>query len=335
MKKLLLLNILLWALQHTICGQTQAADKTQECWEKYDQKTLQLNALQLRSKLITDSLNTLIETLRTNTEHLTKRINRLSGDSAKYQPKIKIINNLEERTKHAEELSANLINDTTGNGFRKLSLIKKTDSINALLAKVNDLTKTSTELEGFKSANNKQLADLKSFYDVSFADLLKITSLDRLKNDSQVFTTLAKETDIPQTLNDLLLFKQAELLLSNKHNKATIESAIKTLQPIINREGTKQLVKLLNDYESLTKNVISTFNQIEKGNVLKAGKTPDLINGKKDKVLRAIEDCVYDNNIDLTRYVYLNQVITAVKKKKMKDVDDDIQEIIHQLETVN
>lgn len=255
----------------------------------------------------------------------------MSADSLKYQPKIKKIDDLEEKQKQAEQLSEKLKADTIGNASRKLRLEKQTDSIYILSAKVNELTSAVTDLEGFKTANMKHVTAFNNFYEASFAELLKTTSLDRLKSDSQTFTTLFKGTAIPQKINNLLIYKQAELLFISKHDKAKTEATKRALQPIMSLEGTRQLAKALDDYESLTNNLINTLNRIQQANALKAEKNEDLINGKKDKVLRAIEDCVYYNDIDLTRYIYLDQIITAVKKRKMKDIDADIQDLIKQL----
>ena len=165
--------------------------------------------------------------------------------------------------------------------------------------------------------------------------MIKATTIQILENDIRIIQTLnfdnEKRQIINEKINALLLYKRAEVLLTEKYDKNNIDKAKQSLQPIIQKEPVKLLIALFDEYWSHTINLKNTLKEIQKKNEMKAGSIEDLISDKKNSTLRMIENFVYDNEVDLTKYIYLNQILIELKNRKMKNVDADVQDLLGKL----
>jgi len=327
MKKVTFLFVFVLILANTVNAQKDLVNKLLEQADTIHKLS--------RSK---DSLTIVIKNLLDEKVRFISEIKRLKVDSSKLaniKPQIEQLNNLQKEVEQ-------LCKDTIGNA--KL----KNDQIQLRLVREN-ITNSISEINGLRGDINKckdkNLIYLRTLdygvtvirvrYQNSFDALTEILSEDDIDNDIKLLKILDIEnsfdTKLAVKMNDILLYKRAERLLTQKYSGTKISDAILALRSISTNENVKQLINSLEYYDVLNMNLKSVIKEIQEKNKLKTFPNRDLMSDKKDKTLRMIEDYIFELKVDLVKYSYLNSIINELKIRKMKDIDSDVQDILLKL----
>lgn len=205
-------------------------------------------------------------------------------------------------------------------------------STKTLISKIEDEKRALTnEKRVLDALKNKCLSILVNRYEFAFEFLTQNSSIETLSNDILLIESLDEKSILIPKLKNLKLFKEAEKSLSLKYDKEQNDGAHKSLQSILTEPSVVQLDKILQGYANNTKYLKNTITTIQKENSNKADKIEALIREKKTNTIKIIEDYVYDYEVDLTKYTYLNSVITKLKLRKLEKVDADVQDLLEEL----
>ncbi len=176
---------------------------------------------------------------------------------------------------------------------------------------------------------------LKNKYLDSFSFLISSSTILSLDNDVILLNLVKKDStsnlQIETKIREVGNYKQAESLLNEKFNKLTLGKYRQLLMSMGKYPECKDLMAILDDYESATINFKNLIIKLQKDNELKAGSINDLILEKNMKTIKTIEDFVFYNELDLNRYVYFDKIITQLKKRKMENADADVKDFLEML----
>jgi hypothetical protein len=307
------------------------------CCDRLEKKVVQVENLNNTIRDTTKSLNLIIKNLKFESDTLKTSVDRLRSESIKWLGYTADKKQVDKANEQFENLKKNTVSTATYKlQTEELDRNKKdlADCRN-LVSKKEDAVQAAEKVSRALQENvDKTLGLIDARYKKSFEELVKSTTPASLESDLVIIKNLdvnGSRTQLLERINELNLFKQAQALLGKKYDDAEINRAKSSLKPIMDEEAMKQLVKLLESYGGLSVNFKNTLLDIQKKNELKAGSSDDLISEKKSATLQVIEDFVYYTKVDLGKYVFINQIITELKNRKMTDVDADIKDLLQRL----
>lgn len=298
-----------------------------DCYERLENKAVEIERLKLKISHIRDSFGIIIRHLRDDSIRLLTTVQLLQADSvefARFQPEIKEL-------KKIRLSNETLLKDTIGMYQTKIRLQAFENNYSLLDQRIRVLSSDSANCVKINTKYENFIESFKGKFNASFMQLLESSSIVSLESDLKISQILDMDKNIQKDINDALIYKRAEAVLNKKYDKATCDAEISKLQTIKENKVAGQLVEILKQYEIITVNLQSTIKDIQKKDLFKAEKIENLIAEKRKDFFLLIEDFIKVTEVDLIKYKYLNQVITDLKKRKNKNIDANIDDLLMKL----
>ena len=317
----------------------------EDCYEKIGQQAVQIDKLKESLQRSKDSLNKIIKQGVSENKSLYSRINRLKQDSAKLiasAAQIDHINQLEgDKTQLAAQMQVLVVKyrkDTTDLARLKFEnkLIDKikndlATAVTQIAKQVDEIKQFGNERSQLLQAQQECLNILNNRYNGNFEDLLSNISVYTIEKDQTMLQVLSPQNNLQQKLKNLLLYKQAEALLSMKFDNTKIINIRNSLLPMMTEIPVKQLDTLLKGFQSGNEGLQGTIKLIQEDNQNKAGSISDLRSEKMCDIRVKLENYLASYQIDLTKYPYLNSIVNELIKCKQQNVDADVIDILNKL----
>ncbi|MFN3760289.1 MAG: hypothetical protein ACK4SF_13850 [Algoriphagus aquaeductus] len=278
-----------------------------------------------------DSLKKIILLEKARFEELDKSVGFLQSMIKSQQDSLK---SLRSGIAQLENMRSNL-------NSKDLQIKQKNDTINYFNTQIIDL-KNQILIERKNGVNNlaigketgkKEIYDLivNSYRNKSFEELLKITTINSVKND---LSFLGPETEVKTVLDDLIIYFLGIETLNKKFNKLQIQKTQSDLIKI-NRESlsVSQLKEKIDNYElfndGLKKSLqkIKELDQVESVN----GMSEEIVTKKMNKIINEITSFNFNYDFSFESYPYLSQIIFEVLIRKQPNPDADISDLLTKL----
>ena len=318
MKKVFVLIIL-------ICSVISTYSQTDSLFLKnYEQKILENNKLRSELQEEKQNFSALNEAYKKDTLALQKEIRDLSGEVAMEKEKV-------------SELNKNKIKEERDN------LLKKVDSLNAVISKQNQLIVDKDKQIINEKANAKTSADsaknngkaeafssIINFYkNHSFDDLIQSSTLESIGRDLQL---VGNNPEVNLILNDLQIYFSALELISQKYDAVNIKSAQTQLNLIKQQSKLLDVLKVnVEYYEDFNTDLKKTIEKIVDLDKIKtAAGSPEIQKLKFNEVLSILTDYMY-NYYDYAKYPYLSEIMLEIIKRKQPNADSSIIDLLQRL----
>ena len=318
MKKVFVLIIL-------ICSVISTYSQTDSLFLKnYEQKILENNKLRSELQEEKQNFSALNEAYKKDTLALQKEIRDLSGEVAMEKEKV-------------SELNKNKIKEERDN------LLKKVDSLNAVISKqnqlivdkdkqiINEKANAKTSVDSAKNNGKAEaFSSIINFYkNHSFDDLIQSSTLESIGRDLQL---VGNNPEVNLILNDLQIYFSALELISQKYDAVNIKSAQTQLNLIKQQSKLLDVLKVnVEYYEDFNTDLKKTIEKIVDLDKIKtAAGSPEIQKLKFNEVLSILTDYMY-NYYDYAKYPYLSEIMLEIIKRKQPNADSSIIDLLQRL----
>ena len=318
MKKVFVLIIL-------ICSVISTYSQTDSLFLKnYEQKILENNKLRSELQEEKQNFSALNEAYKKDTLALQKEIRDLSGEVAMEKEKV-------------SELNKNKIKEERDN------LLKKVDSLNAVISKqnqlivdkdkqiINEKANAKTSVDSAKNNGKAEaFSSIINFYkNHSFDDLIQSSTLESIGRDLQL---VGNNPEVNLILNDLQIYFSALELISQKYDAVNIKSAQTQLNLIKQQSKLLDVLKVnVEYYEVFNTDLKKTIeNIVDLDKIKTAAGSPEIQKLKFNEVLSILTDYMY-NYYDYAKYPYLSEIMLEIIKRKQPNADSSIIDLLQRL----
>lgn len=300
----------------------------QDFQKVYDQKVEE-------NMVLKDSIKDLKKEFNKSIELLESEKKSMSGDIKGLKDKIsdlsKELNSTDFKDK---KTSAELIKQKelliTALKFSNDSLkeVQKTN-LNLFQQLENDKNQILREQQRLLESEQNVLSILNKKYNSDAALIIKY-DIESVNKDLEICKLNSTEhSELENKINNCITIKKAELLLCKKFNEHEVQDFIGKLQLLPSNPTILKLIKDLSEYKTKNESIKSLINSLEGINKIKVKGTDRLLIEEKQK---EIYTTIYfeTESIDLTKYVYLNQIIKKIYSIK-EEIDASVYSIINDL----
>lgn len=302
MKALILITILI--LQSVILFAQQ-----DELLKRLEEQAVQVSKLENKVKQLEDE-----------NKDLRKQLKQRQNNSARMEKSLR------------DSLSAPIFKLTLQLESVKAALNDKDREMNRMNEDFKDQLRTE-KARIVKEQESKFLTQIANKYKKPFDTLVNSLTTFSLESDKKLFNDLNySDSNTNKTINDLLTYKGATLLLEKKFDPIKISQEKEKINQIQNASKVvPQLIDLLDKYEIRKEGLVMTFQEIQKLNDLPANGNEIITAEKWKEIWNNLTQYLIAYGVNMEDYPNFRRCILNVVQLKQENIDSDISSVINLL----
>jgi len=162
----------------------------------------------------------------------------------------------------------------------------------------------------------------------SFDSIINYSSLKSIERDLKL---VGNNSDAKKKLEDLKIYFTAQEVLEVKYDAQKVSSAQSSLNSIARSARVKNLNERLGDYKLRCEGLKSTIGEIIKLDKRTIANNDDIHKMKMQDIMAELSSYLYNYSFNFEDYPYLSNLIFDLMKRKQKDTNNDISDLLSKL----
>jgi hypothetical protein len=294
-----------------------------------EELVLQKKSLQDQLRSVTDSVSRLVEARNAEVKTLREQVREFGNDTAYLHKKIRNLGkknaDLHEELdkKNIEKLKTGLQQKADSIALLK-QMIKGKDS-EVAAAKQDGLNKAA---EQYRAGQQNAYSGIGRSYHRNFDDLIKSSTRLSIERD---LTLVGSDTVARQKLHDLQKYFAAQHILSEQYSEQKVKNAQSQAESIEQSESVKNLIDKLGKYKLCSDALKITIGKILVIDRVSTANDDYTQNVKLQDILSELSWYFRNYSSDFTDYPYLSDIALDIMKRKQRDANTDIKDLLNKL----
>ena len=304
---------------------------SQDCFDKVIKLGVQIDSLK---KVINQEKDTSAQRLKLSNDSITKIITKNKSEVANLNG---IVGKLEKDTAILNKQIKKLGKDNYDKLEAQLKL--KADSINLLTGKINvkDSMLYSERQLAIKKAEERYTEGQKIVFNKvrndyegkEFDELINISTKLSIERDLNI---LSSDTTTKQKLQNLQIYFAAKSVLDNKFDSLEVKKVERQLNDLNEKSDLLEKLKNSVHYYKLSNEALKkTFDEIKKIEKKLLANDDGTQKIKLGQILVEVAWFFRNYRFNFTDYPYLSDIVLETMKRKQKDANSDISDLVEKL----